>query len=179
MQYINRLEKEMTLTRRLKIWNCKFLKKLNNFDWYILVKLLNKMSKKKENAILKTHQKKIRNLTNNSTNPFTHKEVKKHLSSKHLTNKELGLLRFGLPYYLPPSRVYKTNVFVLFEMMHHFSLENLKNEIGKPKIKSEISHLANSCGHNYKSSLKKVKNDRSIVILQPEKRNAVVVLDRF
>ena len=32
--------------------------KLNNFDWYILVKLLKRNVKNKENAVLKTHQKK-------------------------------------------------------------------------------------------------------------------------
>ena len=51
--------------------------KLNNFDWYILVMLLKRNIKNKENTVLKTHQKKIRNLTKNSTNPFTHREVVK------------------------------------------------------------------------------------------------------
>ena len=76
MQYINRSEKKITLTRRLKTWNYK-LNKLNNFDWYILVKLLIRNIKNKENAVVKTHEKKIRNLTKNSTNPFTHTEVVK------------------------------------------------------------------------------------------------------
>ena len=94
----------------------------------------------------------MRNLTKNSTNPFTHREVVKNLSSKHLTNEELDLLKFGLHHSLPPSRIYKTNVFVSFEMMHRFLLENLKNEIDKPALKSELSHLANSYVHNYKLS---------------------------
>ena len=144
--------------------------KLNNFDWYILVKLLKRNVKNKENAVLKTHQKKIRNLTKNSTNPFTQREVVKNLSSKHLTNEELDLLKFGLHHSLPPSRIYKANVFVSFEMMHRFLLENLKNEIDKPTLKSELSHLANSYVHDYKPSrstlrkhgiLKKLKNDKS------------------
>ena len=67
-------------------------------------------------------------------------------------------------------------------------LENLKNEIEKPALKSELSHLANSNVHNYKPSrltlrkhgiLKKLKNDKSIVILRPDKGNGVVVLDRI
>ena len=73
-------------------------------------------------------------------------------------------------------------------MMHHFLLENLKNEIDKPADKSELSHLANSYVHNYKPSrstltkhgiLKKLKNDKSIVILRSDKGNGVVVLDRI
>ena len=89
---------------------------------------------------------------------------------------------------LPPSRIYKTDVFVSFKMMHHFLLGNLKNKIDKPALKSELSHLANSYVHNYKLSrstlrkhgiLKKLKNGRSIVILRQDKGNGVVVLDRI
>ena len=160
---------------------------LSNFDWYILAKLLRRNVKNKESTVLKTDQKEMRNLTKNSTNPFTHREVVKNLSSKQLTNEELDLLKFGLHHSLPPSRISKTNVFVSFEMMHRFLLENLKNEIDKPALKSELSHLANSTVHNYKPSrstlrkhgiLIKLKNDKSIVILRPDKRNGVVVLDR-
>ena len=78
MQYINGFEKKITLTRRLKTWNYK----LNNFDWYILVKLLIQNIKNKENAVVKTHEKKIRNLTKNLTNPFTHTEVVKKIIFK-------------------------------------------------------------------------------------------------
>ena len=160
---------------------------LNNFDWFNLVKILKQNVKNKENAVPKTHQKKIRNLTMNSTNPFTHREVVKNLCSKYLTNEELDLLKFSLHHSLPPSRIYKTNVFVSFEMMHRFLLENLKIEIDQSALKSELSDLANSYVHNYKPSrstvrdheiLKKLRNDRSIVILRPDKGNGRVVLDR-
>ena len=96
----------------------------------------------------------------------------------------------GLHHSLPPSRMYKIQVFVSFAMMHRFLLGNLKNEIDKPALKSEkseLSHLANSYVHNYKPSrstlrkhgiLKKLKSDKSIVILRPDKGNGVVVLDQ-
>ena len=96
------------------------------------------MSKTKKMQSLKHTRKKIRNLTKNSTNPFTQREVVKNLSSKHLS------LKFGLRHSLPTSRIYKTNVSVSFEMMHRLLLENLKNEIGKLALKSELSQLANS-----------------------------------
>ena len=51
--------------------------KLNNFDWYVLVKLLKRNVKNKENAVLRKHQKKIRNLTKNSTNPLTQTQTQK------------------------------------------------------------------------------------------------------
>ena len=71
-------------------------------------------------------------------------------------------------------------------MMHRFLRENLKNEIDKPAIKSKLSNLSNSYVHNYKPSrstlgkhgiLKLLKNDKSTVILRPDKGNGVAVLD--
>ena len=79
------------------------------------------MSKTKKMQSSKHTRKKIRNLTKNSTNPFTHREVAKNLSSKRLTNEELDLLKFGLHHSLPPSRIYKTNVFVSFVKLHFIS----------------------------------------------------------
>ena len=72
-------------------------------------------------------------------------------------------------------------------MMHHFLLENLKYKIDKPALKSELLHLANSYVHNYKPArstlrkheiLKKLKNDKSIVILPPDKGNGVAVVEK-
>ena len=68
--------------KKIKNVELQIKHKLRNFDWYILVKLLKRNVKSKENAVLKTHQKKIRNLTKNSTNPFTHREVVKKLIFK-------------------------------------------------------------------------------------------------
>ena len=110
--------------KKIKNVELQIKHKLNNFDWYILVKLLKWNVKNKENAVLKTHLKKIRNLTKNSTNSFAHREVVKNLFSKHVTNEELDLLKSGLHHSLPPSRIYKTNVFDSFEMMHRLLLEN-------------------------------------------------------
>ena len=177
-----RIREKNDFDKKIKNVELQIKHKLKNFDWYILVKLLKRNVKNKENAVLKTHQKKIENLTKNSANPFTHREVVKNLSSKHLINEELDLLKFCLHHSLPLSRIYKTNVFVSFEMMHRFLFENLKNETDKSALKSELSHLANSYLYNYKPSrstlrkhgvLKKLKNDDSIVILRPHKRNGV------
>ena len=123
-----RIPERNDFDKKIKNVELQIKHKLNRFDWYILVKLLKRNVKNKENAVLKTHQKRIRNLTKNSTNPFTHKEVVKNLFSKHLTNEELDLLKFGLHHSLPPLRIYKTNAFVSFEMMHRFLLEISKTK---------------------------------------------------
>ena len=73
-------------------------------------------------------------------------------------------------------------------MMHRFLLENLKNKIEKPALKSKLSHLAISYVHNYKPTrqtlrkhgmLKKLKNVKSIVIIKSDKGDGVAVLDRI
>ena len=104
-----RIQERNNFGKKIKNMELQIKHKLNNFDWYISVNLLKRNVKNKDNAVLKTHQKKNGNLTNYSTNPFTHREVVKNLSLKHLTNEELDLLKFDSHHSLPPSRIYKTN----------------------------------------------------------------------
>ena len=101
--------------------------------------------------------------------------------------EELNILKFGLNYSLPPLKLRKTDVFVSFEMIHRFLREDLKNDADKPTLKAQLSHLANSYVHNYQPSrstivkhriLKKLRNDKEIVILRPDKGSGVVVLNR-
>ena len=90
-------------------------------------------------SVLKTPEEKFE--FNKEFNKLVHTQRSyKKLSSKHLTNEQLDLLKFGLHHSLPALRIYKTNLFVSFEMMHCFLLENLK------------LHLANSYIHYYKPS---------------------------
>ena len=160
--------------------------KLNTIDWLIIKKLLVRNIKKSEQSIVTTHEKKLRNLTKNRSNPFTHEEVVKNISSKNLALEELNILKFGLNHSLPPLKLRKTNVFVSFEMIHRFLREDLKNNTDKPVLKAQLSHLANSYIHNYQPSrstltkhriLKKLRNDKEIVILRPDKGSGVVVLN--
>ena len=44
--------------------------------------------KKGEQTIVTIHEKKLRNLTKNGSNPFTHEEVVKNLSTKNLSLEE-------------------------------------------------------------------------------------------
>ena len=56
--------------------------KLNAIDWLIIKKLLFHNIKKSEQSIITTHEKKLRNLTKNRSNPFKHEEVIKNLSTE-------------------------------------------------------------------------------------------------
>ena len=147
--------------------------KFNTADWVIIKKLLVRNIKKSKQSIITTHEKKLRNLTKNRSNPFTHEEVVKNISSKHLSLEELNILKFGLNHSLPPLKLRKTDVFVSFEMIHRFLREDLKNNADKPVLKAQLSHLANSYIRNYQPSrstltkhriLKKLRYDKEIVI---------------
>ena len=51
--------------------------KLNTIDWLIIKKLLFRNIKKSEQTIVTIHEKKLRKLTKNRSNTFTHEEVVK------------------------------------------------------------------------------------------------------
>ena len=155
--------------------------KLNTIDWLIIKKLLLRNIKKSEKSIITIHEKKLRNLRKNRSNPFTHEEVVKNLSTKNLSLEELNILKFGLP----PLKLRKTDVFVSFEMIHRVLREDLKNDVDKTTLKAQLSHLVNSYVHNYQPTrsslikhriLKKLRNDN--VILGLNKGSGVVVLNR-
>ena len=147
--------------------------KRNTIDWLIIKKLLFRNKKKSKQSIIATHEKKLRNLTNNKSNPFTHKKVVKNFSTKNLSLEGLNILKFGLNHSLPPLKLWKTDVLVSFEMIHLFLREDLQNDTDKPTLKVQLSHLANSYIHNYQPPrstftkhhiLKKLWNDKEIVI---------------
>ena len=161
--------------------------KLNTIDWLIIKKLLFRNIRTSEQFIITTHEKKLRNLTKNRSNHFAQEEIVKNLSTKILSLEELDTLKFGLSHSLPPLKLRKTDAFVSFEMIHCFLREDLKSDADKPILKAQLSHLANSYVHNYQPSrstlikhriLKKLRNDKEIVILRPDKGISVVVLNR-
>ena len=57
-------------------------------DWLIIKKLLFRNTKMSEQSIITIHKKKLRNLTKSRSNPFTHEEVVKNLSTKNLPPQE-------------------------------------------------------------------------------------------
>ena len=76
--------------------------KLNTIAWLIIKKLLFRNIKKSEQCIITTHEKKLRNLT--ESNPFTHEEVVKNLSTKNLSLEKLNNIKFDLNHSLPPLK---------------------------------------------------------------------------
>ena len=124
--------------------------------------------------IIRTHEKKLRNLTKCSVLPFTHDEIITNLSSTKLTYEELDLLKYGLKHAIPPAFVNKTDVFTTFELIHRTMTKDLKAEKNSSELKAQISYIANSYVNSYKPSqatlrkhgiLKKLRNNKNIVIV--------------
>ena len=73
---------------------------------------------RKVNDFIKTHEKKLKALTKNSSVPFTHKDTVVNISSYKLSDDELDILKFGLTYATKPPHISKSHVFTTFELLH-------------------------------------------------------------
>ena len=67
---------------------------------------------------MKTHDKKLRNLTKSLSLPFTTTETVHNLSSKLLTTDELEVLKYGLKHPIHPSQINKTDILTIFDFIH-------------------------------------------------------------
>ena len=72
-------------------------------------------------------------------------------------------------------------------MINSFLTANLKNENDKNELKAQLSYFANTYVSSYKPStnvlrkhgiLQKLRRNREIFILKPDKGNGVVILNR-
>ena len=104
-----------------------------------------------------------------------------------LTTEEEDILKNGLSFGVPPRNVSKSDVFTSFEMINRFFSQNLTDVNNKGMISAELTKMANSYVSNYKPSkstlkkhgiLKRLRNNKNIVITKPDKGNAVVIIDR-
>ena len=120
-------------------------KTLNPLDWLILSRSLKKNLDKQVKKVVSAHQKKLRNLTKNSTLPFSHHETVTNLSSHHFSEDELDLLKNGLGFSIKPPRLNRADVFTSFEMIYHTMRNNLINKEQSNWLKTKLVHLAQNC----------------------------------
>ena len=109
---------------------------------------------------MKTHHKKLRNLTKSLSLPFTTAESVHNLSSKLLTTDELEVLKYGLKHPIHPLQITKTDILTTFDFIHRAMTNDLKDKKHSGELKTKMSHLANSYVNAYKptkNSLKKHK----------------------
>ena len=166
----------------------KVIKKVvTSIEWAVIERSILKNVEKRRTTIVKTHQKKLKNLSKNFTLPFTSNEVITNLSNYKLSHMENDLLKYGLSYAIPPKFLSKTDVFTTFEKMNRYLSTELKSADDTETLKAELSKLANSYYSNYKPSqqtlkkhgiLKRLRDNKDLVITRPDKGNGVVIMNR-
>ena len=82
--------------------------KLTSIDIYILKRYINHNVQNAVKNVIKTHEKKLRNLTKNIQLPFTSDETIKNFSRYKLTEAETSILKFGLKQPIEPKTLIKT-----------------------------------------------------------------------
>ena len=110
------------------------------------------------------------------------------MSSYTPTSAELDILKNGLKYGLgPPRRLKITDVAPSFESISLFLSSNLKIGVSENQMKAELSALAHDYVSSYQPSqqtlrkhgiLKRLRQNKDIVICKPDKGNSVVIMDR-
>ena len=136
---------------------------------------------------IKTHEKKLRNLTKNVTLPFTDTETVHNLSNVNLTTEELELLKYDLKHPIHPPQVNKKDILTTLDFIHCTMTKDLRNEKQSGGVKTKISNMALSYANSYKTTLhalkkhqilKRLANKKDIVILCPSKGSGTVILNR-
>ena len=76
---------------------------------------------------MKTHNKKLRNLTKSLSLPFTTTETVHNLSSKLSITDELEVLKYGLKHPIHPLQINKTDILLTFDFIHRATTNDLKD----------------------------------------------------
>ena len=77
---------------------------------------------------MKTHEKKLRNLTIGLFLPFTTAETVHNLSSKLWTTDESEVLKFGLKHPFQPLQMINTDILTTFDFIHRAMTNDLKDK---------------------------------------------------
>ena len=167
--------------------NEKLGRVLSFVDKFILDNVVKKNVDKITKTTMKTHEKKLRNLTKSISLPFTTAGTVHNLPSKLTTDDELEVLKYGLKHPIHPLQINKTDILTTFDFIYRAMTNNLKDKKHSGELKTMMSHLANSYVNAYeptKNSLKKhkvlkrLRENKNIVILRPDKGCGTVILNR-
>ena len=96
-----------SLKRSVSTYEKEIQNILSSVDKFILDRAVEKNVERSTKTIIKTHQKKIKNLTKNIALPFTHNETIHNLSTITLTTEELDVLKYGLKHLIHPLHINK------------------------------------------------------------------------
>ena len=107
---------------------------------------------------IKTHEKKLKNLTKNVTLPFTDTETVHNLSNFNLTTEELESLKYGLKHPTHSLQVNKMDILSTFDFFHGTIPKDLRDQKQSGKVKTKISNLTHSYVNSHKPTLHALKN---------------------
>ena len=114
------------------------ISRCDSITWFLLYKSIQRNVKKEESNILKTHQKKLRNLTRNRMLRFEPYDVVTNLSKYQLNVGEMELVKNGLELSIPPKFVKKTDVFCQCDMIVKFMTQELDDNQTSTRLKNEL-----------------------------------------
>ena len=129
----------------------------DGITWFLLYKSIQSNVKKEESDILKTHQKKLRNLIRNNMLTFEPYDVVTDLSKYQLKVDEMDLLKNCLEFSIPLRFLKKTAVFSQFDMIPKFMTQELDDNQTSTRLKKELSQMANSYVYKYTPSFNSLK----------------------
>ena len=182
-----RKDERYKLDKDLRFLSKDIYSVLSSIDYYIVNSLININVKSMVNLIVRTHEKKLKNLTRNVVLPFTPRDTVMNLSKTKLTEEELDILKFGLKHSIEPLRINKTDVLTTFDFIHRAMSKDLQDVKEAGEVKAKMFYLANNYLNSYKPSknklrkhkiLKKLRNNNEILITKPDKGNGVIIVDR-
>ena len=159
---IKKRKKELhSLRKDAVVYEKDLTKVLSSIDKYILDNAIKKNVYKCAVKTIKTHEKKLRNLTKNVTLPFTDTENIRNFSNVTLMTEVLELLKYGLKNPLHPLQVTKTDILTTIDFIHRAMTKDLRDEKQSGEVKTKISNLAHSYVNSYKPTLHALKNIES------------------
>ena len=160
---------------------------VGSIQYYLVYRAVTANADKFTQKTIKTHEKKMQNITHNINLPFSSEETIKNMSSYQLSSDETDVLKNGLTFGIAPKRLCKTDIYASFEMISRVLTTDLKVSGTEGEVRGQLAYLANNYYHSYRPTatqlrkhkiLDKLKKNKDIVILKPDKGNAVVILDR-
>ena len=133
---------------------------------------------------VRTHDKKLKELTRNVVLPFSPAETVLNLSGTRLSDDELKILKYRSKHSIEPFHITKTDVLTMFDFIHWSMSKGLKHEKNAGEVKAKMFYLANSYVNTYKplrNTLRKhkiIKKLKDMLITKPVKRNGVIIVNR-
>ena len=139
-----RRDERYRLEKQLRNIHTEICSILPSTDKYIIKHLIDQNVQKMVKLTIKTHGKKIKNLTKNSVLSFTSTDTLLNLSSVKLTEEELGILKYGLKHPIEPKFINKTDVLTTFDFIHRAMNKDLKDNRYAGEVKANLSYFEHS-----------------------------------